>query len=104
MHLLIPELRTRAEGLCREHTPLLREEHFDEGVIAVLNRLGATDGVKVLDELGNNSLVGVRNLPAYIMGICKRHGSGGGGGQFGGRGGGRGGRAGGRSFRVPDFS
>lgn len=30
-------------------------------------------GVVLLQELGENDLAGVRNLPAYIMGICKRY-------------------------------
>lgn len=76
IHLLPAGQRELAESLCRAHAPLLREEHFDEGVIDSLARLSHEDGVAVLHELGNNSMAGVRNLPAYIMGICKRYGTG----------------------------
>jgi hypothetical protein len=74
--LLPPEQRLKAEALCRSHAPLLREEHFDEGVIDSLKRLSHAEGMAVLDELGSNSMTGVRNVPAYIMGIAKRYGSG----------------------------
>lgn len=104
--MLAPDLRARAEQLCRDHAPLLREEHFDEGVIGVMNRMGHDGAMKVLEELGNNSMAGVRNLPAYIMGICRRHAPGAGGSAYrGARGfnsGGRGGGGGSRTFRVPD--
>ncbi|WIA42633.1 hypothetical protein OEZ86_008606 [Tetradesmus obliquus] len=92
IHLLPPAQRAKAEELCRDHAPLLRAEHFDEGVVATLERLPHDDALAVLDELGGNSMAGVRNLPAYIMGICKRYirGEAGVGAVGGGRGGGRG--------------
>ncbi|KAF6262599.1 hypothetical protein COO60DRAFT_1458497 [Scenedesmus sp. NREL 46B-D3] len=91
IHLLPPAQRAKAEELCRDHAPLLRHEHFDEGVVATLERLPHDDALAVLDELGGNSMAGVRNLPAYIMGICKRYirGEAGAGAAGGGRGGGR---------------
>jgi hypothetical protein len=78
--------------ICRDHAPLLRAEHFDEGVVATLERLPHDDALAVLDELGGNSMAGVRNLPAYIMGICKRYirGEAGAGAAAAGGGGGRG--------------
>jgi len=45
----------------------------DLDVLLALQRLAPGDGLRVLDELGQNSMAGVRNLPAYIMGICKRY-------------------------------
>jgi hypothetical protein len=45
-------------------------------VIDGLKRLSHADGMAVLDELGTNSMAGVRNVPAYIMGIAKRYCSG----------------------------
>eukprot|EP00775_Hariotina_reticulata_P007087 gene7087-7300_t len=74
IHLLPAELRAKAEELCKEHAPLLRDEHFDAGVVDTLQRLSPSDAMHVLEELGQNSMAGVRNLPAYIMGICKRYG------------------------------
>jgi hypothetical protein len=62
--------------MCKTHAPLLREEHFDEGVIESLQRLSHAEGVQVLHELGHNSFAGVRNMPAYIMGIAKRYSTG----------------------------
>eukprot|EP00879_Flechtneria_rotunda_P024758 GHRR01026265.1.p1 GENE.GHRR01026265.1~~GHRR01026265.1.p1 ORF type:complete len:565 (+),score=204.87 GHRR01026265.1:162-1856(+) len=87
IHLLPPDQLAKAKELCIEHAPLLREDHFDEGVIDSLKRLAPGDAMRVLQELGQNSMAGVRNLPAYIMGICMRYNSGhGGGGPRGGRG------------------
>lgn len=76
IHLLPPEQRLLAEQLCQQFAPLLREEHFDEGVIACLGRLSHEDGVAVLKELGQNSMTSVRNMPGYIMGIAKRYSTG----------------------------
>jgi hypothetical protein len=59
-------------------------------VVATLERLPPDDALAVLDELGGNSMAGVRNLPAYIMGICKRYIRGEAGTAAGGGGGGRG--------------
>lgn len=73
IHLLPPEQRLLAEQLCQQFAPLLREEHFDEGVIDSLSRLSHEEGVAVLRELGQNSMASVRNMPAYIMGIAKRY-------------------------------
>jgi hypothetical protein len=72
IHLLPPEQRELAEGLCKKLAPHLRAEHFDEGVIDTLKRMSTSEGVAVLRELEANSLGDVRNMPSYIMGICKR--------------------------------
>lgn len=76
IHLLPPEQRLLAQSLCKTHAPLLREDHFDEGVIDSLRRLSHEEGIAVLHELGHNSMSGVRNMPAYIMGIAKRYATG----------------------------
>ncbi|KAF8056246.1 hypothetical protein HT031_006434 [Scenedesmus sp. PABB004] len=68
-----PPPRAAAAALVRDHAPLLREEHFDEGVCENLKRLPHADAVAVLGELATNSMAGVRNLPAYIMGIVRRY-------------------------------
>ena len=72
IHLLPPEQRELAEGLCKKLAPHLRTDHFDEGVIDTLKRMSTSEGVAVLRELEANSLGDVRNMPSYIMGICKR--------------------------------
>lgn len=76
IHLLPPEQRLLAQSLCKSHAPLLTEEHFDEGVIESLRRLSHEEGMSVLRELGTNDMAGVRNVPAYIMGIAKRYSTG----------------------------
>jgi hypothetical protein len=89
IHLLPPEQRLLAQSLCKSHAPLLTEEHFDEGVIDSLRRLSHEEGLCVLRELGGNDMGGVRNMPAYIMGIARRYSTGqrtAGGGGGGGRG------------------
>lgn len=73
MHLLPPGQRARAEELLRQHGHLLTPDAFDEGVVDSLRRLSDAQAMAVLDELGQNSMAGIRNLPAYIMGICKRY-------------------------------
>ena len=68
--------QSRAESLLEPELlpPFLvcRKEHFDEGVVSCLKWLPYKDAMAVLEELGSDNLTSVRNIPAYVMGICKR--------------------------------
>jgi hypothetical protein len=80
MHLLTPQLAAQARALIQQHAPLLREGHFDEGCCSALMRMAPGEASSVLHELSGNSLVDVRNVAAYIMGVIKRYGQQGAGG------------------------
>lgn len=45
-------------------------------MIDSLTRLSPELALCVLNELGENDMTGVRNMPAYIMGIGKRYAAG----------------------------
>jgi len=86
LHLLSAALRVKVDELLERHAGQLEPGHFDMGIVESLLRLGEVDGMAVLVELDSNELSGVRNMPAYMMGIIKRY-QGGGRPIHGGRGG-----------------
>lgn len=65
-------LKHKVDDLIKEHGKYLSRSHFDEGVVDALTKLKEHEALEVLDELAENQLSNVRNIPAYIMGICKR--------------------------------
>ncbi|PNW77457.1 hypothetical protein CHLRE_10g437450v5 [Chlamydomonas reinhardtii] len=70
-------LAQRAQDLLTQHAGVLRDSHFDEVVVSQLQRLPEHESLEVLAEIGRHELVGVKNVPAYIMGIINRYKRGG---------------------------
>ncbi len=60
-----------------QHSHVLRDTHFDEVVVSQLQKLPEHESLEVLAEVGRHELVGVKNIPAYIMGIINRYKRGG---------------------------
>lgn len=65
------------QDLLTQHAGVLRDSHFDEVVVSQLQRLPEHESLEVLAEIGRHELVGVKNVPAYIMGIINRYKRGG---------------------------
>ncbi|PNH05185.1 hypothetical protein TSOC_008623 [Tetrabaena socialis] len=70
-------LGQRAQDLLQQQSHVLRDTHFDEVVVSQLQKLPENESLEVLAELGRHELVGVKNIPAYIMGIINRYKRGG---------------------------
>ncbi|GLI63973.1 hypothetical protein VaNZ11_007141 [Volvox africanus] len=70
-------LGQRAQDLLVQHSHVLRDSHFDEVVVSQLQKLPEHEALEVLAEVGRHELVGVKNIPAYIMGIINRYKRGG---------------------------
>ncbi|GLC41211.1 hypothetical protein PLESTB_001526600 [Pleodorina starrii] len=70
-------LAQRAQDLLVQHSHVLRDSHFDEVVVSQLQKLPEHEALEVLAEVGRHELVGVKNIPAYIMGIINRYKRGG---------------------------
>ncbi|KAG2501245.1 hypothetical protein HYH03_001052 [Edaphochlamys debaryana] len=70
-------LGQRAQDLLVQHSHVLRDSHFDEVVVSQLQKLPEHESLEVLAEVGRHELVGVKNIPAYIMGIINRYKRGG---------------------------
>ncbi|GIL45860.1 hypothetical protein Vafri_2993 [Volvox africanus] len=66
-------LGQRAQDLLVQHSHVLRDSHFDEVVVSQLQKLPEHEALEVLAEVGRHELVGVKNIPAYIMGIINRY-------------------------------
>ncbi|EFJ52524.1 hypothetical protein VOLCADRAFT_86704 [Volvox carteri f. nagariensis] len=73
----LPSLVMLWSDLLSQHAPVLRESHFDEVVVSQLQKLPEHEALEVLAEVGRHELVGVKNIPAYIMGIINRYKRGG---------------------------
>ncbi|KAJ9518742.1 hypothetical protein QJQ45_025989, partial [Haematococcus lacustris] len=73
IHTLPESLQSKVRAMLDAPHTLLNAGHFDDGVCALLNRLPEHSALDVVEEIKGNDLANVRNIPAYLMGICKRH-------------------------------
>ncbi|KAI8474221.1 MAG: hypothetical protein J3K34DRAFT_408521 [Monoraphidium minutum] len=73
LYLLTPTLKATVEDMCRRHHPYLQLHHFDQSAASMLMRIGERDALIILGELDRTSMESIRSMPAFIMGMVKRH-------------------------------
>eukprot|EP00798_Chlamydomonas_sp_ICE-L_P029262 gene29262-12505_t len=69
---LNPAVKDAVMALINDRPTEIKTSDLDGGLIDALNRLSDADAVECIADLATNDLKIVRNLPAFIMGICKR--------------------------------
>eukprot|EP00798_Chlamydomonas_sp_ICE-L_P004868 gene4868-34629_t len=65
-------LRDKIHDLIAANPGQVKDSDFDSGVVESLKKMDERDALGVVDELWSNDIGGIRNVPAFIMGICKR--------------------------------
>ncbi|GBF93896.1 hypothetical protein Rsub_06895 [Raphidocelis subcapitata] len=73
LHMFPPHVRSVVEDMCARHAPFLQRSHFDASAVSALMRLGEADALIVLGELDRARIETIRNIPAFITGMVKRH-------------------------------